>query len=183
IAALKDSVTIPVLGNGDIWEAVDAVAMVLQTGADGVVIGRGCLGRPWLFRDLADAFSNRPRQLLPTLGEVAAVVRRHAELLAMLFGEVPGLTDLRKHMAWYFKGFPVGGDIRRRLGMVSTLSELDGLLDQVDQNAAFPMGELGRPRGRQGAPRDKVALPDGWLNDTSGDQLDLADAELDTSGG
>ena len=183
IAALKDTVTIPVLGNGDIWEATDAVAMVRQTGADGVVIGRGCLGRPWLFRDLADAFSNRPRQLLPALGEVAAVVRRHAELLAMLLGEVAGLTDLRKHMAWYFKGFPVGGEIRRRLGMVSTLSELDGLLGQVDQNVAFPTGELGLPRGRQGAPRDKVALPDGWLNDTSGDQLDLADAELDTSGG
>ena len=183
IAALKDAVTIPVLGNGDIWEAADALAMVRQTAADGVVIGRGCLGRPWLFRDLADAFSNRPRQLLPTLGEVATVVRRHAELLAILFGEVPGLTDLRKHMAWYFKGFPVGGEIRRQLGMVSTLPELDRLLGQLDPNVAFPTGELGLPRGRQGAPRDKVALPDGWLNDSSGRDLDLADAELGISGG
>ena len=183
IAALKDAVTIPVLGNGDIWEATDAMAMVRRTGADGVVIGRGCLGRPWLFRDLADAFSDRPRQLLPTLGEVAAVVRRHAELLVTLFGEVAGLTDLRKHMAWYFKGFPVGGEIRRRLGMVSTLAELDGLLGQVDQDVAFPTGELGLPRGRQGTPRDKVALPDGWLKDTSGRDLDLADAELGISGG
>jgi nifR3 family TIM-barrel protein len=183
IAALKAAVTIPVLGNGDIWEAADAMAMVRQTGADGVVIGRGCLGRPWLFRDLADTFAGRPRQLLPTLGEVAAVVRRHAELLVMLFGEVAGLTDLRKHMAWYFKGFPVGGEIRRRLGMVSTLAELDGLLGQVDPDVAFPAGELGLPRGRQGTPRDKVALPDGWLSDTSGRDLDLADAEVDTSGG
>jgi nifR3 family TIM-barrel protein len=183
IAALKDAVTIPVLGNGDIWEAADALAMVRQTAADGVVIGRGCLGRPWLFRDLADAFSNRPRQLLPTLGEVATVVRRHAELLAVLFGEVPGLTDLRKHMAWYFKGFPVGGEIRRQLGMVSTLPELDRLLDQLDPDVPFPTGELGLPRGRQGAPRDKVALPDGWLNDSSGRDLDLADAELGISGG
>jgi nifR3 family TIM-barrel protein len=183
IAALKDAVTIPVLGNGDIWEAADALAMVRQTAADGVVIGRGCLGRPWLFRDLADAFSNRPRQLLPTLGEVATVVRRHAELLAVLFGEVPGLTDLRKHMAWYFKGFPVGGEIRRQLGMVSTLPELDRLLGQLDPDVPFPTGELGLPRGRQGAPRDKVALPDGWLNDSSGRDLDLADAELGISGG
>ena len=183
IAALKSAVTIPVLGNGDIWEAADAMVMVRQTGADGVVIGRGCLGRPWLFRDLADTFAGRPRQLLPTLGEVAAVVRRHAELLVMLFGEVAGLTDLRKHMAWYFKGFPVGGEIRRRLGMVSTLTELDGLLGQVDPDVAFPAGELGLPRGRQGTPRDKVALPDGWLNDTSGRDLDLAGAELDVSGG
>jgi nifR3 family TIM-barrel protein len=183
IAGLKDAVTIPVLGNGDIWEAADALAMVRQTAADGVVIGRGCLGRPWLFRDLADAFSNQPRQLLPTLGEVAAVVRRHAELLAILFGEVPGLTDLRKHMAWYFKGFPVGGEIRRQLGMVSTLLELDRLLGQLDLDVPFPTGELGLPRGRQGAPRDKVALPDGWLNDSSGRDLDLADAELGISGG
>jgi nifR3 family TIM-barrel protein len=183
IAALQDAVTIPVLGNGDIWEAADALAMVRQTAADGVVIGRGCLGRPWLFRDLADAFSNRPRQLLPTLGEVATVVRRHGELLAILFGEVPGLTDLRKHMAWYFKGFPVGGEIRRQLGMVSTLLELDRLLGQLDPDVSFPTGELGLPRGRQGAPRDKVALPDGWLNDSSGRDLDLADAELGISGG
>ena len=183
IAALQDAVTIPVLGNGDIWEAADALAMMRQTAADGVVIGRGCLGRPWLFRDLADAFSNRPRQLLPTLGEVATIVRRHAELLAILFGEVPGLTDLRKHMAWYFKGFPVGGEIRRQLGMVSTLLELDRLLGQLDPNVPFPTGELGLPRGRQGAPRDKVALPDGWLNDSSGRDLDLADAELGISGG
>ena len=183
IAALKDTVAIPVLGNGDIWEAADALAMVRQSGADGVVIGRGCLGRPWLFRDLADAFSDRNRQLLPTLGEVAAVVRRHGELLALLLGEVPGLTDLRKHMAWYFKGFPVGGEIRRRLGMVSTLGELDRLLGQLDPDVPFPLGELGLPRGRQGAPRDKVALPDGWLNDTSGRDVDLADAELGISGG
>jgi len=183
IAALQDAVTIPVLGNGDIWEAADALVMVRQTRADGVVIGRGCLGRPWLFRDLADAFSNRPRQLLPTLGEVATVVRRHAELLAILFGEVPGLTDLRKHMAWYFKGFPVGGEIRRQLGMVSTLLELDRLLGQLDPDVPFPTGELGLPRGRQGAPRDKVALPEGWLNDSSGRDLDLADAELGISGG
>jgi nifR3 family TIM-barrel protein len=168
IAALKDA---------------DALAMVRQTASDGVVIGRGCLGRPWLFRDLADAFSNRPRQLLPTLGEVATVVRRHAELLAILFGEVPGLTDLRKHMAWYFKGFPVGGEIRRRLGMVSTLLDLDRLLGRLDPGVAFPTGELGLPRGRQGAPRDKVALPDGWLNDSSGRDLDLAEAELGISGG
>src|ERR671911_53921 len=125
IARLKERVGVPVLGNGDVWEAADALQMMARTGADGVVVGRGCLGRPWLFRDLAAAFSNRSRQLLPTLGEVATVVRRHAELLAILYGEVPGLTDLRKHMAWYFKGFPVGGEIRRQLGMVSTLLDLD----------------------------------------------------------
>jgi nifR3 family TIM-barrel protein len=183
IAALKAHVSIPVLGNGDIWEAADALQMVHKTGADGVVIGRGCLGRPWLFRDLADAFAGGRTQTLPSLGEVTRMVRRHAELLVALSDELHGLSDLRKHMAWYFKGFPAGGELRHRLGMVSSLSELDHLLLQLDPDISFPISELGSPRGRQGAPRTKVALPDGWLADTSGGDLDLAAAELGVSGG
>ncbi|MCW2811226.1 MAG: putative tRNA-dihydrouridine synthase [Friedmanniella sp.] len=183
IARLKESVDIPVLGNGDVWEAADALAMVEQTGADGVVIGRGCLGRPWLFRDLADAFAGRRGQTLPTLGEVAAMLRRHAELLAGLSDERHGLTDLRKHMAWYLKGFPVGGDVRRALAMVSSFAELDDLLATLDPDVAFPTTELGSPRGRQGSPRERVALPEGWLDDTSGCDLDLAEAEVGVSGG
>ena len=183
IATLVDDLEIPVLGNGDIWEASDALAMVARTGCAGVVIGRGCLGRPWLFRDLADAFAGRTTRSLPTLGEVAAMVRRHAVLLAALYGERHGLTDLRKHMAWYFKGFPVGGDLRRGLAMVSSLAELDGLLAQLDPDAAFPVGELGSPRGRQGTPRDKVVVPYGWLDSTDLGSVDLSAAESDVSGG
>ena len=183
IAALKGHVSIPVLGNGDIWEAADALNMVRLTGVDGVVIGRGCLGRPWLFRDLADIFAGRPLQPLPNLGEVVRMLRRHAELLVGLSDELHGLSDLRKHMAWYFKGFPVGGDLRHRLGMVSTFAELDYLLSQLDPDVSFPTSELGSPRGRQGSPRTRVALPDGWLADTSGRDLDLAAAEQDISGG
>jgi nifR3 family TIM-barrel protein len=183
IAALKAHVSIPVLGNGDIWEAADALQMMSQTGVDGVVIGRGCLGRPWLFRDLADAYAGRPSQPLPTLGEVKRMLRRHAELLVGLSDELHGLSDLRKHMAWYFKGFPVGGELRHRLGMVSSFVELDHLLSQLDPDVSFPTSELGSPRGRQGAPRAKVALPDGWLTDTSGRDLDLAAAEQGISGG
>ena len=200
IAALKGHLSIPVLGNGDIWEAADALRMMRQTGADGVVIGRGCLGRPWLFADLAQAFADLdlgrqvglagdggrsygPVQLLPTLGQVAAMVRRHAELLAAIAGERHGLTDLRKHMAWYFKGFPVGGELRHGLGTVSTFEELDELLARLEPDVAFPRTELGVPRGRQGAPRDRVALPEGWLDDVSGRDLDLTAAELGVSGG
>jgi nifR3 family TIM-barrel protein len=183
IAELKQSVTIPVLGNGDIWEAADALRMVEHTGVDGVVVGRGCLGRPWLFRDLADAFAGRAGQKLPRLGEVAAMVRRHAELLAGLVDERWGLTDLRKHMAWYFKGFPIGGEVRRSLGLVSSLDDLDRALAQLEPDVAFPTTELGQPRGRQGSPRDRVALPEGWLDDTSGCDLDLAEAEVGVSGG
>ncbi|HLT60818.1 MAG TPA: tRNA dihydrouridine synthase DusB [Microlunatus sp.] len=183
IATLKQAVSIPVLGNGDIWEAADALRMVEQTGVDGVVIGRGCLGRPWLFRDLADAFAGRETKTLPRLGEVAVMVRRHAELLAGLSDERHGLTDLRKHMSWYFKGFPVGSDVRRRLGLVSSFAELDQALGQLDPGVEFPLTELGLPRGRQGSPRDRVALPEGWLDDTSGCDLDLGAAEVGVSGG
>ncbi|MFL6046026.1 MAG: tRNA dihydrouridine synthase DusB [Propionibacteriaceae bacterium] len=183
IAALKAHVSIPVLGNGDIWEAADALRMMHQTGVDGVVIGRGCLGRPWLFRDLADAFAGRRGQTLPNLSEVARMVRRHAELLVALSDELHGLSDLRKHMAWYFKGFPVGGELRHRLGMVASFDELDDLLSQLDASVSFPTSELGSPRGRQGAPRARVALPEGWLAETSGRDLDLAAAEQGISGG
>ena len=183
IETLVAAVDIPVLGNGDIWEASDALAMMAQTGCAGVVIGRGCLGRPWLFRDLADAFAGHERRTLPTLGEVAGMVRRHAELLAGLYGEKHGLTDLRKHMAWYFKGFPVGGELRRSLAMVSGLAELDGLLAQLDVSVPFPAAELGSPRGRQGTPRDKVTMPYGWLDSTELGDADIADAESDASGG
>ena len=120
---------------------------------------------------------------LLSLGQVAATLRRHAELLAALMGEQHGLTDLRKHMAWYFKGFPVGGELRHRLGIVSSLDELDRLLTQLDPGVVFPVSEIGQPRGRQGAPREHVPLPDGWLDDTSGWDLDLAAAELGVSGG
>ena len=183
IAKLVEAVDIPVLGNGDIWEASDALEMVRSTGCAGVVIGRGCLGRPWLFRDLADAFAGRDTRTLPSLGEVAAMVRRHAELLAGLYGERHGLTDLRKHMAWYFKGFGVGGDLRRGLAMVSGLAELDDLLDRLDPAQPFPVSELASPRGRQGTPRDKVILPYGWLESTELGDADLSAAESDASGG
>ena len=183
IAELVASTDIPVLGNGDIWEAPDALAMMESTGCAGVVIGRGCLGRPWLFRDLAAAFAGEPRPPLPSLGEVAAMVYRHAELLCDLDGEHYGMRDLRKHMAWYFKGFPVGAELRRSLAMVSTLTELRGLLDQLDPALPFPDAELGSPRGRQGSPRDRVVLPYGWLDSQCLGDADIADAESDASGG
>ncbi len=148
-----------------------------------MVIGRGCLGRPWLFRDLVDAFAGIERRTLPTLGEVAIMVRRHAELLVAYSDEHHGLREMRKHMAWYFKGFPVGGEIRRSLGLVSSFAELDAALAHLDPAVTFPSAELGSPRGRQGSPRDKVALPENWLDDPAAVELDLADAEIGVSGG
>lgn len=182
IAELKAAVDIPVLGNGDIWEAEDAVAMMEQTGCDGVVVGRGCLGRPWLFGDLAAALTGGRSRALPRLGEVTAVMRRHAELLGDWLGEERGCIEFRKHVAWYLKGFRVGGRIRSQLGHVSSYAALDELLVDLDPDEPFPVNELGAPRGRQGSPR-KVALPDGWLNSRSDTTGLLADAEDATSGG
>jgi tRNA-dihydrouridine synthase len=156
--------------------------LIERTGADGVVVGRGCLGRPWLFRDLAAAFAGLPAPALPSSGEVAAMIRRHAELLADLLGEDRGLRDMRKHMAWYLKGFAVGPEVRAPLGMVSTLAELDALLARLDPAQPFPITEIGTPRGRQGSPR-AVVLPHGWLDDADGATVSLANAELGISGG
>ncbi|GAA3030072.1 tRNA dihydrouridine synthase DusB [Gordonia defluvii] len=164
IAELKAAVTtIPVLGNGDIFSADDAVAMMAHTGCDGVVVGRGCLGRPWLFAELAAALRGEPLPTPPRLGEVGAIMHRHATLLAEHHGEERGLRDLRKHMAWYLMGFPVGGDLRRSFAAISTVAELAGLIAQLDPDVPFPV-DAGGPRGRQGSP-GKVSLPYGWLDD------------------
>jgi nifR3 family TIM-barrel protein len=164
IARLKEHVTtIPVLGNGDIFDADDALAMMARTGCDGVVIGRGCLGRPWLFAELSAAFNGRPLPTPPTLGEVADIIRRHGELLAEHFGEDKGMRDIRKHVAWYLHGFPVGSDLRRALALVKTRDELSSLLDGLQSDVPFPPAASG-PRGRQGSP-SSVTLPEGWLDD------------------
>jgi nifR3 family TIM-barrel protein len=181
IAELKQQVrTIPVLGNGDIYDASDALAMMASTGCDGVVIGRGCLGRPWLFAELSAAFTGRLAPTPPTLGEVANIVRRHGRLLAAHFGEDKGMRDIRKHVGWYLHGFPAGSDLRRALAMVKTLAELDSLLDRLDGAVPFPDAATG-PRGRQGSPA-RVALPEGWLTDPD-DCTVPAGADVMHSGG
>lgn len=187
IAALKAAVTdIPVLGNGDIWSAEDALEMVARTGVDGVVVGRGCQGRPWLFADLAAAFSGSDVRVRPGLGEVAAVVRRHAELMVDTFGdESKALREMRKHMAWYFKGYVVGGELRARLAMVSTTAELDDLLALLDHDQPYPGAAAEGQRGRAGSPK-RPHVPDGWLDsrELSEDfRRTLREAELSVSGG
>ncbi|MEV6694333.1 tRNA dihydrouridine synthase DusB [Micromonospora sp. NPDC051196] len=190
IATLKQALDVPVLGNGDIWEADDALRMVAHTGVDGVVIGRGCLGRPWLFADLEAAFAGRTERRLPNLGEVALTMRRHAELLVEQFtagarnparGERDGCTDFRKHVAWYLKGFPIGSELRRALAMIDSLAQLDDLLGKLDPTVPFPTETLGQPRGRTNSP-GKVFLPDGWLASRDDDTVPEG-AELDDSGG
>lgn len=180
ISRLKQHVGIPVLGNGDIFDASDALTMMATTGCDGVVIGRGCLGRPWLFAELSAAFTGAPAPTPPTLGGVADIIRRHGSLLAEHFGEDKGMRDIRKHVGWYLHGLPAGAELRRSLALVKTLSELDQLLDGLDADIAFPSAACG-PRGRQGS-AGAVALPDGWLADPD-DCTVPAGADVMHSGG
>lgn len=191
IAQLKQAVTsVPVLGNGDIWSAEDARTMMAETGCDGVVVGRGCLGRPWLFGDLARALGGPGaavgEPVNADLAFVARAFRRHAELLVEFFeDEGRGCRDIRKHVAWYFKGYPVGGDVRARLATVSSLAEIDDLIGELDLSAPYPGAAAEGQRGRAGTPK-RPALPQGWLDsrDLAEDaSCELAEAELDHSGG
>ena len=201
IARLKEHVPqIPVLGNGDIWCAADAVRMMRETGCDGVVVGRGCLGRPWLFADLVAAFEDAGgvpgggvsdsgdvrgggrSPAAPDFGQVAAVMRRHAELLGRWIGdESRGVVDFRKHVPWYTKGFAVGSEARRALATASSLAELDDHLGGLDHDQPWPAHADG-PRGRTAAGK-RVVLPDGWLDDPYACEALGEDAEADTSGG
>jgi nifR3 family TIM-barrel protein len=188
IAKLKETISsVPVLGNGDIWSAEDALRMVAETGCDGVVVGRGCLGRPWLFGDLAAAFQGGALKAQPSLGEVARAYKRHAELLIEFYDgeENRACRDMRKHVAWYFKGYPVGGETRAALAMSSSLQEIDDLIATLDADQPYPGREAEGPRGRAGSPKNP-SLPYGWLDsrelgDTHRSQLN--EAELSNSGG
>ncbi len=191
IAKLKQTISsVPVLGNGDIWSGDDAIRMVEETGCDGVVVGRGCLGRPWLFGDLAralggpDAAHGAPVDA--TLGFVAQAFRRHAELLVEFFeDEDRGCRDIRKHVSWYFKGYPVGGDTRAQLATASSLNEIEDLLGTLELDAPYPGAAAEGQRGRAGTPK-RPALPDRWLESrelNSAETSAISEAELENSGG
>ncbi|MEI8149683.1 MAG: tRNA dihydrouridine synthase DusB [Actinomycetes bacterium] len=155
---------VPVLGNGDIWSGADGVRMVNETGCAGVVVGRGCLGRPWLFADLVSAFKGEASLAQPTLFEVRQIMLRHGQLLVEFFeSEGRAMRDFRKHMAWYLKGFSVPRQLRANFGMVSSLSELEHLLGQLEEQQ-YPVDIADAPRGRRSHGRS-VHLPDGWLDD------------------
>jgi len=187
IGKLKETITsVPVLGNGDIWSAEDALRMVEETGCDGVVVGRGCLGKPWLFGDLASAFTGGGLKAEPTLGEVAQAFSRHAELLVEFFeDEGRACRDIRKHVAWYFKGYAVGGETRAALATSSSLQEIADLLGTLDADQPYPGADAEGQRGRAGTPKQPT-LPYGWLDSreiAEGMRAEVADAELHNSGG
>ncbi|HET7745652.1 MAG TPA: tRNA dihydrouridine synthase DusB [Vicinamibacteria bacterium] len=184
IARLKDAVRgIPVLGNGDIWEAQDALRMMRATGCDGVIVGRGCLGRPWLFRDLADVFEGREPPDPPRLGGVVDVMLEHARLLVEWLGdEATAMRAFRKHSTWYTKGFRGGAPLRERLMRVITLAGLSEVLAGVDRDQPFPPDAIRVPRGKTGGTQ-KVALPEGYLDHLDDATPPGAEAETADSGG
>ena len=165
ISKLKESVKIPVLGNGDIWEAEDALRMMRQTGCDGVIVGRGCLGRPWLFRDLADVFAGRAPSNPPDFGAVLEIMFRHAEMMAGWFGERLGLVSFRRHASWYTKGFRMTSELRAGLVRVESLEDLKCLFAAAERDQPFPPSAMRVIRGKTSGMQKKVSLPIGYLND------------------
>lgn len=184
IAQLKAAVTrIPVLGNGDIWEAEDALRMMRATGCDGVIVGRGCLGRPWLFRDLADVFHGRETQDPPNLGGVVDVMLEHAHRLSEWLGdELQAMRAFRKHSSWYTKCFPGSAPLRQALMHVKALRELEGALEGVDRSLPYPPEAMRVPRGKT-AGTQKVSLPPGYLDSLDDDTPPGVLAEAADSGG
>ena len=189
IARLKESTDLPVLGNGDIWLGDDAVRMLEATGCDGVVVGRGCQGRPWLFADIVSAMHGSPARTRPDLDAVIEVIRRHGRMLAEEMGEDRGVRDLRKHVGWYLRGYPVGGAARADLMGIRTLAELNAGLgrmrSRLPEVVDYPGDIVEGPRGRAGSPKTP-RLPDGWLDSPlldEGHREMLSQAESDVSGG
>ncbi|MEY3203504.1 MAG: hypothetical protein RLZZ629_788 [Actinomycetota bacterium] len=171
---------VPVLGNGDIWSGEDAVRMMSQTGCAGVVVGRGCLGRPWLFAELVSSINGENKRVNPNLFEVRKIMLRHGQLLVEYFeNEDRAMRDIRKHMAWYLKGFSVPREIRSSLGMVESLSHMQELLKGLEDQP-YPQAVGDGPRGRTSHGRE-VKLPDGWLNDP--DELATISIDDAISGG
>jgi nifR3 family TIM-barrel protein len=179
IATLKQHVrSIPVLGNGDVFEAWDALRMLRQTGCDGVVVGRGCLGRPWLFGELCAALTGQEPPPPPDLGGVVDAMREHGRLLATFFGEKNGMQQVRKFTGWYLKGFPSTKRLLPALHMVKTLAEFEALLAELPRDVAFPEVALRARRCKDGSTQT-VSLPEGFLTARDEDLQVEDPAEMD----
>jgi nifR3 family TIM-barrel protein len=162
IGELVQALSIPVLGNGDVWECWDALELMRRTGCRAVIVGRGCLGRPWLFAELAAVFAGREPPPPPRFGDVRAVMVDHAERLCAFFGPEQGMRQMRKWCTWYTLGFPGSARARAELVRVRTLQEMQAILEPFDPGLPFPEQALRARRGKGGR-RQAVALPEGYL--------------------
>ncbi len=169
IATLKGAVRIPVLGNGDVWECWDALRMLRQSGCDGVIVGRGCLRRPWLFAELAAVFDGREPAPQPRFRDVAGLMCRHAELLTDFFGEPIGMRQMRKWGAWYTTGFRNSAPVRAALVRVERLDDLLAIVGRLDPDEPFPIATVRSNRVKDSRVQRRVALPAGYLDDRADD--------------
>jgi nifR3 family TIM-barrel protein len=185
IAELVSRLSIPVFGNGDIWEAHDAQRMLRETGCAGVIIGRGCLGRPWLFAELVELLGGATPSPPPRWGVIAKLMHEHATAMVEWAGaehEHGALRAFRKHASWYTKGFRASTMLREQLMHVETLAGLERLLVQIDADEPFPEHALRAVRGKRGR-LARIVLPHGYLDELDDDRPPDPEAESLSSGG
>ena len=127
IRRLRERVEIPVVGNGDVTSAQDALRMLEETGCAGVAVGRAAQGNPWIFAQIRDAFAGRPLRD-PEPEEKLAVLMRHACALSQLKGEDVAMREMRRHVVCYVKGMPGAARVRTRVNEVVALSQLEALM-------------------------------------------------------
>ncbi|MBR5339139.1 MAG: tRNA dihydrouridine synthase DusB [Lachnospiraceae bacterium] len=135
IRKVKESVRIPVIGNGDIFTARDAALMLEKTGCDGVMAARGAMGNPWLFREIISYLRDGLTPLPPALPEICETILQHAKMLIAFKGEHTAILEMRKHAAWYLSGQKHAAEVRRKLNEVSTMDELRALLQKLTEEA------------------------------------------------
>lgn len=131
IRQVKEAVSIPVIGNGDIRRAEDVIAMEQQTGCDGFMIARGAEGNPWIFRQILHYFETGESLPKPSFAEVTEMLLRHAAMQMEFKGEYTGIREIRKHAAWYTAGYRNSSKLRGRINEVENFEQLQALFEEV----------------------------------------------------
>eukprot|EP00189_Rhodosorus_marinus_P004723 CAMPEP_0113961274 /NCGR_PEP_ID=MMETSP0011_2-20120614/5214_1 /TAXON_ID=101924 /ORGANISM="Rhodosorus marinus" /LENGTH=358 /DNA_ID=CAMNT_0000972889 /DNA_START=174 /DNA_END=1250 /DNA_ORIENTATION=+ /assembly_acc=CAM_ASM_000156 len=187
IAELVNALSIPVLGNGDIFRGSDARKMMEQTGCAGVIVGRGCLGYPWLFKEIECSLKGHDVSLNPTLGEVREVILRHVQLAlewsSTWTEEKYLIRSLRKVIKWYLTGYIIPSEVMGQLMSADSFTELSAYLHKLDDRQCPPLQGDRKPRTVKKEFYQKVKIPASYLLTRDDDQLPGKDAEGDASCG
>lgn len=131
IRQVKESVSVPVIGNGDVTDARSALGMIEKTGCDGIMVGRGALGRPWVFKEINHFFETGEILTEPSIDERMNVLKKHISKLIEYKGEYIAMREARKHAAWYVKGIRGAAKFRSEIGSINTFSDLEKLIDKI----------------------------------------------------